>query len=100
MSLTLGTATAIGTGTLNLINGSLQTSATGGVLLTNAVTFNNSSVTFAGSNPLLFSGAAMLNGTNNILTVTNTALTDFNGIISGGGILTKAGDRHLGVVQQ
>ena len=95
VSLTLGTTTAIGTGTLNLINGSLQTSATGGVLLTNAVTFNNSTVTFAGSNPLLFSGAATLSGTNNTLTVTNSAQTVFDGVISGAGILTKAGTGTL-----
>ena len=77
----MGATTAIGTGALNLINGTLQTSATGGILLTNTVTFNNSTLTLAGSNPLLFSGAAGLGGSaNNLLTVTNTAVTDFNGI--------------------
>ena len=68
-------------------------------MITNTVTFNNSSLTFGGSNPLLFSGAATLGGTNNTLTVTNTAVTNFDGVIStaagAAGNLTKAGSGTL-----
>ena len=88
----LGTNTAIGTGTLALVSGNLQTGLTTGLLLTNPLTFSNSNVTLGRTNPVLFSGNAVLNGTNNTLTVTNAGVTfDSNGVISGAGMLTKAG---------
>src|SRR5205823_2407849 len=55
-TVNLGTALAIGTGTVTLVSGTLQASSSGGLLVNNAVTLSNSSVTLDGSNPLLFSG--------------------------------------------
>ncbi len=94
-TLNLGTTTAIGSGTITLVSGGLQASPAGGVLITNAVTLSNSNVTLGGSNPLLFSGGIALNGTNDTLTASNTAVTAFDGVISGAGILTKAGPGTL-----
>jgi CBS-domain-containing membrane protein len=63
----------------------------GGVTLSNAVTLSNSAVTLGGSNPLALTGAVALNGLNNTVAVTNTALTAFVGVVSGTGNLIKAG---------
>src|SRR5262249_23751655 len=70
-----------------------QTQSTTGLALRNAVTLNNASVTLGGTNPLLFTaaGSVTLNGINNTLAVTNTALTNINSVISGTGNLTKTG---------
>ncbi len=89
VTLNLGVNLAIGAGALNLISGSLQASTANGVLLTNATTFNNSTVTLGGSNPLLFTGVT-LNGVNNTLIVTNSAPTVFAGVVSGAGNLIVA----------
>ena len=94
-TLNLGVSTALGAGGFTLIAGTLQTSSASGLLLSKALTFNNSVITLAGTNPLVFSGIATLGGTNNTLTVTNTAQTDFSGVISGAGNLTTAGTGTL-----
>ena len=97
-TLNVGTASAIGTGTVTLVSGTL-TATTSSVKLSNALAFNNSTVTFAGANPLIFSGNATLGGTNNTVTVSNTGLTILNGAMStlagAVGNLTKAGTGTL-----
>src|SRR5262249_53230378 len=90
-AVNLGASNAFASGALTLVSGGLQTSAAAGLLFTNAVTISNANVTLGGVNPLLFSGAVTLAGNNSILNVTSTALTDFNGVISGTAFLTKAG---------
>src|SRR5262249_18704636 len=70
----------------------------GSVLLNNALTFNNSTVTFAGSNPLLFAvGTPTLTAaTNNFFNVTNTAAVNFDtAFANNAGILTKLGPGTL-----
>src|SRR5204862_192323 len=80
---TICTSAALGTGTVTLTAGTVQTANSSGVLLTNAVNFNNANGTLGGSNPLLFgAGTVTLNGTNNVLNVTNTAVTNFNNVIT------------------
>ena len=53
-TLTVGSGSVLGSDTLTLINGTMQ--ASGAASFTNAVTFNNSAVTLAGSNNLTFGG--------------------------------------------
>ena len=65
-----------------LYSGTLQ-GASGGASIPNPVLLNNSNVTLGGSNPIVFTGAVTLNGVNNVLNVTNTAVTNFGGVISG-----------------
>src|SRR5207248_11579675 len=92
-TVNLGSAAAIGSGALTVTSGTLQTSATAGLALGNAVTLNNAALTLAGSNNLLFTGAGniVLGGLNNTPTVTNPAVTALNGAISAPGNLIKAG---------
>ena len=76
-TLNLGSVAGIGAGTLTLTSGTLPTSVGSGLALSNAVVLNNAAVTLGGSNPILFTaaGSVTLNGLNNTLTVTNTAVT-------------------------
>src|SRR5205085_12084017 len=75
-----------------------------GVAVYNPVILNNAFITFAGSNPLVFTGAVSpagisANSTNNTLTVTNSAATVFAGVINNTApntaILTKTGSSPL-----
>ncbi len=103
-TLTLGAFNAIPTGSaVTLLAGTVQVGGTvpAGTLYTipNAVlTFNNSVVTFTGPNPLLFTGAVTLIGTNNALTVAGTT-TGIAGVVSfsgtNSGTLTKLGTGTL-----
>src|SRR5262249_20561997 len=91
VALNLGTAAALGSRPLTLVSGRFAAPPPGGILLPNAVNFNNANVTLGGSNPILLSGAIALNGTVDALNVSNTALTVFHGLVSGAGQLTKLG---------
>ncbi len=86
----------LGTGTLTLTGGTLETSVSGGFTVTNPLAFNNATVTFAGSNNLLFasSSAGSLQGTNTV-TVTNTGSTTIAEALTGSGGLTLAGPGTL-----
>ena len=89
-----GTTPLTGAPNLTWINGTLQTSLTNGVLLTNPLTFNNSTVTLAGSNTLLFGNGAptLTAGTTNFFNDINTAVTDFNQAFAGTtGVFVKLG---------
>src|SRR5207248_3089989 len=57
-----GFGNAFQPGTVFLTSGTVQTSLTGGFAFLNPITFNNASVTLAGSNPLSFLGAGTLAG--------------------------------------
>src|SRR5262249_54384518 len=95
-TLNIATSTALGSGTVTLTSGTIKADNTSGVLLTNAVTFNNANVTLGGVNPLLFgAGAVTLGGTQDTINVTNTAPTIFNNAIGGGGQFIKTGGGAL-----
>ncbi len=86
-----GSDTAFGTGTITFNNSSTAGSAIAGVgttarTLANALLLNATGA-FSGTAPLTFTGDVDLNGTRS-LTVSNTALTSFNGTVSNGA-LTK-----------
>src|SRR5262249_50225187 len=99
VSLNLGSTAAIGTGTFTFTNGGLSTNVSGGILINNAVTFNNANVNLSGSTPLLFSGSVTLAGSNNRLNITNSATTGISGIIANAagtlGTMTKNGTGTL-----
>ncbi len=83
---------------LNLIGGTLQASTS--VVLSNAVSLNNSNVTIGGTSPIVFAGTVSLAGFNNTLSVTNTAPTAVTGIIEDNNVnaalaLTKMGGGTL-----
>ena len=80
-TLVLGNNAALSAGLLQLTSGTLQTSLTSGFLFPNAV-FNNAAITLAGANPLLFGGTVLMNGTNNTLMVTDSAITAIDGNIT------------------
>ena len=74
--LQVGSGAVLGSGTVNLLNGTLQ--ALAAATFNNAVAFNNSSVTIAGSNNLTLAGPITLTNTGmaantftNAVTVTN-----------------------------
>jgi autotransporter-associated beta strand protein len=94
-TLSVGSASAIGTGILSLQGGTF--SATGGpVSLANAVTLAGNA-TIGGTNRLTFTGAVTLTG-NRTLTVINTGGTTISGAIGqSGGVwaLTTAGSATL-----
>jgi hypothetical protein len=95
-TLNLNAVNAIPSGSaLTLIGGTLQAASSfptsTSLTLPNAVTFNNSAVTFAGANPLVFSGTVTLNGANELLTIGNTGGTTFSGQLVGAGGLTELG---------
>ena len=91
--LQLGNNNALGTGTLTLVSGFLNTNI--GITLPNAVVFPNTvgggtTVTInsiAQGNNLIFAGSVNLVGSNT-LAVSSTGLTAFTGIVSGTGGLT------------
>ena len=99
-TLNLGSNNSLGTGTVTLVAGTIQ--ALAAVTINNAVTFNNSSVTIAGSNNLTLSGPITLADTgtaactfSNTLTVNNSAETVLCGQISGSGALFLAGSGNV-----
>ena len=105
-TLVVGNSSLV-SGGLSLTSGTLQTSVSGGLSVPYATTLNNATVTFAGSNSLLFTGPVFLGGqaanvsagngnppanilgqfTNNTVSVNNTAPTVFDGVMSGPGTL-------------
>ena len=103
-TLAVGALTAIPTASpLALTGGTFQVASTfpanTPLSLSNAVTFNNSAVTFAGPNSVIFSGIVTLSGTNNQIAVVgatggNAGVATFSGQIINGataGNLTKQG---------
>ena len=96
----VGNDTSLGasSGTVTFISGALQTSLPGGLILSNPLTLNNSTVTFSGSNMIDVTGAITLNGSLNTLNV--NVFTTFAGAIpvatSGtGAMLINAGTSEL-----
>ena len=92
-TLSIGTASSIASGNLNLIGGTFQAAAS--VTLNNLFFMNNSSVTFGNNNmPLTFTNTGTISGLNT-LTFSNAAGTYFNGVITspngGSGSLILAG---------
>jgi fibronectin-binding autotransporter adhesin len=94
-TLVLGTPAAISTGTLTLIGGTLQNSVS--MVLSNAVSLNNSVVTFTGTNPLTFTGNVTPSNNvdnTNALIVNNAGGVTFSGVLADGaspGNLTLGG---------
>lgn len=64
--LNIGSATAIGTGTLTLVTSThtIDNTSGGAMTLSNALTLNNATFNFSGSNDLTFTGAVTLSGTS------------------------------------
>ncbi len=92
--LTVAVATAVPAASpLNLVSGSLQANVP--ATFTGAVTFNNSIVTFAGVNPLVFNGTVNLNGTADLITVANTGGVTFGAQVTGTGTLGLQGPNTL-----
>src|SRR5262249_27710741 len=88
--LLIGSNSVAGTGLFTISGGTLQANGAARTLA-NALLLGN--FTIAGSLDLTFTGAATLNGTRTI-TVTNTGLSKFSGVISentAGRALIKAG---------
>jgi autotransporter-associated beta strand protein len=84
--LMVGNNSALGTGTLSLDGGTIQSSAS--VTLASAFTVSGA-VMIGGSNNLAFTGAGSL-GSGTTLTIGNAGTTTFSGILSGGGAITEA----------
>ena len=84
--LSIGNPTALGTGTLTLVGGTIQAGIA--TTVSNPVTLSStlSNVTIGGSTPLTFSGTTTVTGVNN-LNVTNTGGTTISGQITGAGSL-------------
>jgi autotransporter-associated beta strand protein len=85
-TLIVGNNGALGTGTLALNGGIVQSN--GPINLNNPFTVGGMA-TVGGSNDLTFTGSGNLNA-GSMLTVTNTATTTFSGNLSGAGALTEA----------
>ena len=101
-TLTIGSNTSLGSGTLFLTAGTLTANAA--VTLANNVQLNASNVTVGGQNDITFTGNGVLANTNftasntfySTLTITSTALTAFTtGILTGSGGLLIAGSGVL-----
>ncbi|MEW6158742.1 MAG: autotransporter-associated beta strand repeat-containing protein [Verrucomicrobiota bacterium] len=91
-TLLLGTDTAAGTGTLNVIGGTIQAGG-GSRTLGNDVTLGGD-FTSSGANDLTFTGTSTLTG-NRTLTVNNTLTLGVIGQDQAGRTLTKAGSGAL-----
>ena len=88
----------LGNGALTLTAGTLTAGTT--LTVSGTTTLNNSIVTIAGSNPVVFTGAVTLAGLNDSLAVNNTATTIITGIVQDAAInparaLTINGTRTL-----
>ena len=96
-SVVLGSNNGLGAGTntLTLSSGALQSGVSGGVTLSNPITFSNSTLAFTGNNPLTFTGKASLSSTSgntNTIEIQNALQTTvFGGVVSGTGSLTLVG---------
>src|SRR5262249_15272405 len=89
-TLTLANGASLAAGGMQVIGGTLQASAAGGVTLTSPVTFNSSVASFAGNNPLFFTGTTTFNGAS-LLTLGNTGGVTFAGAVTGPGALALQG---------
>ena len=78
-----------------LIGGTIQAgspfSSSTPLPLSNAVTFTNSVVGFAGADPITFKGTVTLNGANNLLSVASGSQATFSGQVTGAANLSKLG---------
>jgi autotransporter-associated beta strand protein len=93
--LTLGSTTAIGTGTLTMNGGNLDSSVANLVNANNNAQAWNSDFTFVGSQSLSLGTGAVTPNANRQVTVSANTLT-VGGVIAGGAIsLTKAGNGNL-----
>ena len=86
-TLSIGNATGLGSGALNLYSGTVQASIN--TTVSNNVYFNNSLVTFGGATPLNFTGTVNVSGTN-VVAGMNTGGTIFSSSLTGSGSLTLA----------
>ena len=85
-----GSDAAFGTGTFNFLGaGTLAGAGTTARTLANPILINAVNATFGGTAPLTLTGGVSLSGASTI-TVSNTALTTFSGVVSNGSI-TKGG---------
>ncbi len=98
--LTLNTGTvqfgndnAAGSGTLTLNGGTIE--ASGGARSLNEAVTVGGNFAVGGANNLTLSGNMSLGSSARTVTVTNTGVTTFSGIVSGSGGLTKAGAQTL-----
>ena len=93
-TLQIGSASsALGTGSLTLGGGNLQTTVVGGVTLANPVILDGATVTLNGTQNLTF-GSASLTGISTVNT-SSAPTTTFQGALSGSGALTKTGGETL-----
>jgi len=84
---------ANGTGTLTLNGGTIE--ASGGALSLNESVTVGGNFAVGGANNLTLSGNMSLGASTRTVTVSNTGVTTFSGIVSGSGGLTKAGAQTL-----
>ena len=96
-TVVVGSNNALGTGTLTLTGGAIQSGSSTGVTLANAVTMSAGTDTIAltGTNPLTFSGTVNNNGATTTFISTSGQTTTISGVLSGAGSLTLAGQGTL-----
>ena len=90
-TLVVGTNGSLGTSTLDLVGGTIESSDA--VTLGNAVALGGSAI-IGGYNNLTFSGPGSVSS-NSTLNVLNSGLTTFSGALSGSGSLTVIGTGNL-----
>src|SRR5262249_29527678 len=83
----VGNSSALGSGTLSLVTGTIQATNLSNVAVNNPVALFTSNVTVGGRSNLTFNNSVTVAGANT-LTVNSTGTTTFVGQLSGGGALT------------
>ena len=91
-TLSLAKESALGTGTLDIAgNATIQAASSSPRTVTNPVKFTSSEFSVGGSGELKFTGSVDVGSSSSTITVNNSALTIFSGVLSGAGGIVKAG---------